>query len=411
MLKLFQICVEGNTGSTGRLAESIGSLVIKHGWESYIAHGRFPRPSKSNILKIGNRLDVYLHGIETRLLDRHCLGSRGATARLVDQIKKIQPDVIHLHHLHGYYINIKILFHFLATANIPVVWTFHDCWSITGHCTHFNFVGCERWKTECYDCPQKREYPASIFADRSTENYYLKKRLFNSVHNMTVVSVSKWLNEVVAHSFMSIHQREVIYNGIDLTIFTPIVNHEAVKDEYGIGDKFFILGVASPWTDRKGLNDFIKLSYIIPEDSVILLVGLNRAQIKGLPPNIIGVGRTESQYKLRDLYAAADLFINFSVEETFGLTTAEALACGTPALVYNVTACPEIVDSTTGFVISRADIAQALNVIKTIRINSRSFYASACRARAERLFNNRERLVDYMNLYQSILTNQNLNGE
>ena len=197
MPTIFQICVEGNTGSTGRIAEEIGILAIQKGWNSFIAYGRFPRPSKSNLIQIGTDFDVYLHGLETRLFDRHCLGSKTATHNLVKQIKEIKPDIIHLHHLHGYYINIEILFDFLANASIPVVWTFHDCWSVTGHCAYFDFAGCEKWKTECNNCPEKREYPASIFIDRSRKNYYLKKSLFTSVKKMVVVPVSDWLKNIV----------------------------------------------------------------------------------------------------------------------------------------------------------------------------------------------------------------------
>jgi putative colanic acid biosynthesis glycosyltransferase len=403
MPKLLQICVEGNTGSTGTIAESIGGLVMKRGWESYIAHGRFPRPSKSNIIHIGSYFDVLLHGIETRIFDRHCLGSRRATKKLISQIQSLKPNIIHIHHLHGYYINIEILFEYLSTANIPISWTFHDCWSITGHCCHFDYVGCEKWKTECYNCPQKKEYPASYFIDRSKKNYILKKELFTSVPNMTVISVSKWLNSIVGKSFMAGIPRQVIYNGIDIDIFKPIMGHNNVKNKFSILDGFMILGVAGVWSEQKGLSDFIKLSKNIAKKDFIVLVGLNKSQIKRLPLNIIGITHTENQQELKKLYDAADMYMNLSVEETFGLTTAEALACGTPAVVYNATACPEVIDSDTGFVVEKNDIKGLLNTIEIIKKNGKQYYSSACRSRAVNCFSKNDRFAEYVDLFESIL--------
>ena len=202
MFKLLQICVEGNRGSTGRLAESIGEEVLKNGWESFIAYGRFRRPSKSKLYKIGNFVDILFHALLTRILDRHGLGSVRATKKLINFIQQVNPDVIHLHHLHGYYVNIEVLFSYLANSNIPLIWTFHDCWSMTGHCTHFSHIDCDRWKSYCYKCPQKMEYPSSFFADRSKMNYELKKELFSSVKKLTIVSVSNWLDNIVSISFL-----------------------------------------------------------------------------------------------------------------------------------------------------------------------------------------------------------------
>lgn len=410
MPKLLQIAVEGNTGSTGTIAESIGVLSMQNGWESYIAHGRFSRSSKSKIIKVGNYLDIMLHGLETRLFDRHGLGSCKATKILIKHIKDIKPDIIHLHHLHGYYINIEVLFDFLAKESIPIVWTFHDCWSITGHCCHFDFIKCDKWKTECNHCPQKKEYPASFLIDRSRENYKLKKELFTSVPNMLVVPVSNWLDGIVNDSFMGDISRHVIYNGVDVDLFTPISNHNNVKEKLNIGNSFMILGVASPWGKRKGLNDFIKLSKSIGKNNIIVLVGLNKSQIKKLPPTIIGLARTENQQQLRDLYATADVFLNLSVEETFGLTTAEALACGTPAVVYNATACPEVVDADTGIIVNKNDIDGLLAAIETIKKKGENYYSVACRERAVKFFNKNDRFNEYIDLYEEMLAGKPYKG-
>ncbi len=408
MAKILQISVDGNMGSTGHIAETIGELAIAKGWESYIAHARFARPSTSKIIKIGSNFDVYLHGLQTRLFDRHGLGSKLATIKLVEQIKEIKPDVIHLHHLHGYYINIDVLFKYLASSSIPVIWTFHDCWSITGHCGHFDHVGCYKWITECHHCPQKTEYPASFFLDRSRQNYRLKKQLFTSVPGMTIVSVSKWLNAIVGKSFLADNPRQIIYNGIDTEIFNPVPDNKDIKGKLSLKKGFMILGVAGTWGVKKGLNDIIALSKQIHDNDFIVLVGLTKKQLAQLPPSIIGIKHTESLQELKDLYATADVFLNLSVEETFGLTTAEALSCGTPAIVYNATACPELVDSNTGIIVEKKDINGVVYAIETVRKNGKSFYSNACRTRAVKYFNKDEQFNEYVDLYEKNIKTEGL---
>lgn len=403
MRKILQIVVEGNTGSTGTIAEQIGELVLQQGWESYIAHGRYPRTSKSQVIKIENNLGVMLHGLETRLFDRHAFGSRRSTRLFIEKIKEINPDIIHLHHLHGYYINIKILFNYLSEINIPIVWTFHDCWSFTGHCANFDFVGCEKWKTECNHCPQLNEYPASFFVDRSQLNYREKNKLFNSVQEMIIISVSKWLDGLVSQSFLKSIKHRVIYNGIDVNIFKPGFDNKLIRSNYNIGNDFMILGIANPWGKRKGFNDFIELSKYVNKDEKIVLVGLSDEQIKILPQNIIGIKKTENKQDLVDLYNSSDVFMNLSVEETFGLTTAEALSCGTPAIVYNATACPEVIDSDTGIVVEKKDFNGLLNAILQIRTKGKDVYSKKCRERVLKNFNKTERFQEYIELYKEMI--------
>jgi putative colanic acid biosynthesis glycosyltransferase len=402
-IKVFQIAVEGNTGSTGTIAESIGQLIIKNGWESYIAHGRFPRPSVSKVIRIGSDIDVVLHGLETRLFDRHGLGSRRATKNLIAQINEIKPDIIHLHHLHGYYINIAILFEYLRMTKINVVWTFHDCWSFTGHCCYFDHVGCEKWKNECNKCPQKNDYPKSFLFDRSKKNYYQKKVLFTALSNLTIVSVSKWSNNLLSQSFFKNTTHTYIYNGVDTEIFKPLDSPDFVKKKYHVDKKFVVLGVATTWSRRKGFDDFIKLSSVLDEDEVIILVGLNKKQMKGLPENVIGLSRTDSRQEMADLYGASDVLLNLSVEETFGLTTAESMSCGTPVIVYNSTASPELVSDMTGIVVQKNDIIKIRTAISKIKHDTKATYSINCRARAIEYFNKSDRLEEYVALYKSIL--------
>ena len=399
---LLQINSVVNYGSTGKIAEEIGQIAIGNGWNSYIAYGRNVRTSKSNLIKIGSDIDVKLHGLQTRLFDRHGLGSHYATMKFVEQVEKIKPDIIHLHNLHGYYLNINILFQYLKNKNIPVVWTFHDCWPITGHCTHFDFIGCEKWIKDCYNCPQKTEYPASFGLDRSRKNHQLKKTLFTSVQNMTIVTVSNWLYLTVKQSFLKDLPIQIINNGIDTNSFIPTKSISFNISNEVIG-KFVILGVANIWSDRKGLQDFIELSSLIDEKSIIILVGLSPNQKRNLPRNIIGITRTENKNDLRDLYSLADVYVNTSVEETFGLITAEALSCGTPAIVYNATACPEVISPETGFVIEKGNIKELLKAIGQIKKIGKKHYTKSCRERARTMFDKNERNLDYLNLYESLL--------
>ena len=274
MPKLLQISIEVNNGSVGRIAEHIGQKAIESGWESYITYARNNEPSKSIVLKIGNYFDVYWHGVMTRITDKHGFYSVIATKKLIRQIIEIKPDVILLHHLHGYFINIKLLFKFLAKADIPIVWTFHDCWSFTGHCAHFDFVGCDKWKTHCCSCPQKKVYPASFLMDNSKLNYTRKNELFNSVKYMTIVPVSYWLGELVKESFLKKFPIKVIQNGVDLNVFN-YKPFDDIQSIYNLKKKFIILGVAAVWLSTKGIDDFMMLSQRLKEDEIIILVGLS----------------------------------------------------------------------------------------------------------------------------------------
>lgn len=402
MKKLLQINSVINSGSTGRIAEEIGQTAIAAGWESYIAYGRNERPSSSNLIKIGTDKDVKLHGLQTRLFDRHGLSSRKATSDFIKQIDNIKPDIVHLHNIHGYYINIEVLFHYLKNANVPVVWTFHDCWPITGHCSHFSYVGCEKWKSQCFECPQKSGYPASYFIDRSKKNYILKKKLFNSLSNLTLVTVSQWLSDILKESFLQNIPIKVINNGINTEIF-KFTDSTTFRVNNGIGDKFVLLGVATSWGDKKGLNDYVELSKRLNSDFQIVLVGLTNKQIKQLPDNILGIERTESVEELAVIYSSADIVLNLSYQESFGLTTVEGFSCGTPGIVYNATASPELIDKSTGEIVEPGDIYGLVKAINLIKKNGKEYYSGACVNRAHKLYKKEDRYREYIDLYESLL--------
>lgn len=303
-MRLLQINTVARNGSTGKITEEIGRMAIIDGWESWIAYGRGKPESESNLIRIGNDFDMMRHGLQTRLLDLHGLASKQVTRKFIEEAKAINPDLIHLHNIHGYYLNYPLLFDFLKEWEGPVVWTLHDCWPFTGHCAHFQDFGCTRWTHGCYGCPAKKEYPKSIFIDRSSRNYQRKKNAFLSVDNLTIITPSIWLKNQAESSFLSKFNCRVIHNGIDTTLFSPYNDGLAEKGES------IILAVASVWTESKGLEDIYKLASILPNDYKIYAVGLTPGQIKKLPSNVIGITRTENQHELARLYSKASVFIN-----------------------------------------------------------------------------------------------------
>lgn len=402
MKTLLQINTVVNSRSTGRIAEEIGQIAISKGWKSYIGYGRDERPSKSYKIKIGTDWDIKMHGLQTRLFDNHGFASKRATRKFIKEIERIKPSIIHLHNIHGYYINIEILFNFLAQADIPIVWTLHDCWSFTGHCVYFTFVGCDKWKTHCKECPQKKEYPASYLIDNSYNNFRLKRKLFNSVRRMTLVPVSNWLTDLLGESFLKDYPVKTIHNGVDLNTFKPITT-DAVSIELDVKGKFIILGVANVWEKRKGLEDFIELSKHLEEDEVIILIGLSKKQIQGLPSNIIGLERTESVQKLVEIYTLADVFVNTTYEDNFPTTNLEALACGTPVITYKTGGSPEAIDETTGFVIAPGDIDKLVDILSEIKSKGKKYYSKVCVDRARELYNKNDRFEEYFTLYEELL--------
>lgn len=403
MPTLLQINVSSNYGSTGKIAEQIGILAQKNGWTCYLAHGaRYKNPSQLKTIEIGSKREEVLHGILSLLQDKHGLGSENATQILVNQIKKeINPDLIHLHNIHGYYINYQILFKYLAEANIPVIWTLHDCWTYTGHCAHYVFANCYKWENKCYECPCISNYPKSLFIDNSTSNFLNKKEAFTSIKNLTIVTVSKWLANDVKKSFFKKFPIKVIYNGVDTKLFKPM---SVSKTELNLENKFIILGVANVWSTGKGLEDFIELRQLLSDDYSIILIGLNKAQIKALPKGIIGISRTRNVQELIKYYSVADVYFNSSKGETFGMTTVEAMACGTPSIVYNVTACPELISEDTGFVVEPKDFNSLLNIFRKLKENGVKQYSNPCRKRVIELFYNEDRYKEYVKLYNEILT-------
>lgn len=408
MTKLLIINTSANTGSTGRIAEEIGKTAIIKGYESYFAYGRMGRESESKLIRIGTDLDFKIHGIESILFDNHGFGSRAATRRFIEEVERIQPDVINLHNIHGYYLNVEILFDYLAKKNIPVVWTLHDCWPFTGHCSYFDRYHCEKWKTGCHHCPNSKGYPKSLFWDRSKANYERKKVLFNKPKSITFVAVCNWMANNVKNSFLGGYPVETIYNGVDVDVFRPRFteanNSSMLKQNLGIKSVAkVILGVASTWDRRKGLDDFVKLRGLFDcEKYAIVLVGLNDKQIASLPDGIIGIKRTESVEQLAELYSLADVFVNPTYVDNFPTTNIEALACGTPVVTYRTGGSPEAVDEHTGVVVEQGDVGLLHAAVELCAANKKE-YTQACRERALKNFNKRDRFEDYVRIFDRLI--------
>ncbi|MEI4829865.1 glycosyltransferase [Bacillus sp. FJAT-53711] len=396
-MKVLQINSVCGIGSTGRIATDIDKILKSQGHESYIAFGRGNARDCDTTIKIGNQIDNYMHVAKTRLLDKHGFGSKKSTQEFINKIEVLNPDIIHLHNIHGYYINVELLFEYLKKVNKPVVWTLHDCWAFTGHCSHFDYVNCSRWETGCYSCSQKKNYPSSIFIDNSDNNYLKKKDIFMGVKNMTIVTPSKWLARLVKKSFLSEYPTKVINNGIDLEVFKP--TESKFREKYNLKNKFIILGVASIWEERKGYEYFIELSKNIKIDEAIVLVGLTDKQIKNLPNNIIGISRTNSVRELAEIYSTADAFVNPTLEDNFPTTNLEALACGTPIITFNTGGSIECIDKSCGLIVEKGNLNELINTIEKVKKKGKLSYSQQCIQRAKNLYDKKDRFNEYVQVY------------
>ena len=400
-MKILQVNSVYKYGSTGNIVSNIHKLLLSQGDQSFIAYGRDGDISNEELTyKIGNNIDVYLHGIGSRLFDKHGLYSTKATKIFIQYIEDLQPDIIHFHNIHGYYINYEILFEYLNKRNKPVVWTLHDCWSYTGHCAYYDFVSCQKWQDKCCQCPQLNQYPKSFFFDNSTKNFLLKKELFTSLSQLTLVTPSQWLKDEVQKSFFSSTPVEVINNGIDLDVFYE--RESNFRKKYMLENKFLILGVASVWEDRKGFKYFLELAKKIADDEYIILVGLNDKQLQNLPKNILGIKRTQNLDELAEIYTSVDVFVNPTLEDNFPTTNLESLACGIPVITFDSGGSSESIDENCGIVVQKASVEDMYEAILEVKNNTKLFYKDTAKEKAK-CYNKNECFNDYISFYKMIL--------
>lgn len=322
------------------------------------------------------------------------------TYKLLKKIDEFKPDIIHLHNLHDSYINLPMLFSYIKKHNVPTVWTLHDCWAFTGQCPYFTIVKCDKWKVGCHNCPQYKEYPASLY-DNTKKMWQLKKKWFTGVKNMTIVTPSEWLAGLARESYLKQYPIEVINNGIDLNVFKP--THSNFRKQYGIpGDKYIVLGVSFAWGYRKGLDCFVEMAEKLGEQYQIVLVGTDDEIDKNLPHNIISIHRTQNQKELAEIYSAADVFVMPTREENYPTVNMEAIACGTPVVTFDTGGSPEMLDDKTGIVVEANDIEATKKAIKDIcekkRCNDEEYIVAYSKN-----FDMKKRFAEYIELYANVL--------
>lgn len=396
--KLIQINTVCNT-ATGKIMKDIQIEASNLGYQTLSIYGRRKGYKDLNCIKIGNNISFLIHIAITTLFDKHGYGSYFKTKKIIKILKKEKPDIIHLHNIHGYYLNFPTLFKYLKKEyNGKIFWTLHDCWTFTGHCAYFTRINCKKWKKGCYKCNNKTRYPISLLLDSSKSNYLAKKEYFTNIKNLTIITPSNWLKKLVEKSFLQEYPIITINNGIDTKIFKYTPNN-TIKTKYKIpNDKKIILGVANVWEDRKGLKDFIELSKIIDNNYIIILVGINKKQKKELPNNIIGIHRTNNQNELANLYSIASAFVNPTYEDNYPTVNIEALACKTPVITYNTGGCLEQINKTNGIIIKKEENPKenAKKIkIAIEKINKKEFEFN------NKIYNKKEMVNKILKLYNS----------
>lgn len=392
-----------STGGIGRLTRDISDVLNQKGISNYIAYGRGEIFDSERDYMFGSRTEILMHGALTRLTDKTGLYSKNGTLQLLEFLDRVKPNIIQLHNLHGYYLNYEILFQYIKSHNITTVWTLHDCWAYTGHCTHYTFVRCDQWKSQCYRCTQQRRYPTCWFKGNVKENYERKRRAFTGVENLTLVTPSKWLADQTKYSFLKGYETKVINNGIDLKLFR--VKGKTDISKYHIPDKKIVLGLASTWGDRKGESDFIRLAAMLSPEYVVVMVGLSSQKIKKLPSNVIGIEHTENVEDLVDIYNAAEIFLNLTYEDNFPTTNLEAMACGTSVLTYRTGGSPESITKEVGYVVPVGDVQAVRDIIVAHRKNHQTILA--CRENALK-YDKNDRFNEYVELYTHLKSKQEI---
>lgn len=400
--KLLQInpVVRLNT-STGRIMKEIGELAMEAGWESYIAYSKardgVPAHT-SQLVPVGDKLDLAIHAVATRLFDAHGLVSCRATRQLIKEIRRIDPDIVHIHNVHGYFLNYPMLLSFLQESGKPVIWTVHDCWLYTGHCYYYSAARCDKWKTGCGHCPQKRAFPASWLVDGSARNWRKKQEAFAPMTRLTIAPVSKWIRQEMSQSLLKDKPFQVIHNGIDLTAFCP----EAAEGEPALHGTT-ILAVATLWHEEKGFPDLVRMAGMLREDEHLIMVGrMSEEQLQRLPANVQHIPRTENIGKLAALYARATAFVNPTWQDNYPTVNLEAIACGTPVVTYRTGGSVEAITPETGYVVEQGDVEGMLEKVRVIADASREAYRTRCRAHALAHFGKADCYQRYIDLYEDL---------
>lgn len=400
-MKIVQINAVYESSSTGRTVKEMHESLIARGYESFVFCTNMEK-LRENVFHIGSKTDYKIHAALSRFFGLQGYFSFFPTRRLIEHLRTIKPDVVILRNLHANYINFPMLLNYLGTADIAVINVLHDCWSFTGHCCHYTEDACDKWKTECNKCPILHKYNKSLFFDNSTMIFRMKQSAFATIRRLAIVGVSNWTAMQGKQSpiFSSANIVKCIYNWISLDVFYP-KDSVNLRNELRLRkDDFVVLGVSQKWSDVKGLNHFLCIANQL-KDVIFVMIG-NMPDGLILLPNIISVAPLSSPNKLAEYYSMADVFLNFSLQETFGKVSAEALACGTPLIVNNSTANPELCGNRCGFVIENNDHSKIIDAIDTIRKEGKIAYTERCRAFAEANFDKEKGIDNYVALFQEL---------
>lgn len=398
-MRVVQINGVSSTGSTGKIVTQLSEVMRENNIENYIISSGYKEKEKAeNVYFCSSKLGVRLHQFFGALFGNSGFHSPIATEKAIRFIKKTKPDIVHLHNIYSYYLNVGKLLKFLKKSGISVVWTMHDFWAITGHCTHFESAGCDKWKTQCKNCPQKSAFPYSKFFDRSKSLHSKKKKIFQGWDDLHIIAVSNWVKSKAEQSYFSDKNITPIYNGIDLNTF----REKPVDRAEWMNGKFVMLSVSMGWNRKKGFDDFMELSQKLKKDEILVLIGVTDKQIEMLPDNIIGIKRTANADELCDYYNMADVYVSASIEETMGLTVVEAMACGTPAVVYNKTALPELICDGCGFVCEYG-VDHLYEGIQKARQQRKTNFSDNCIRFVSENFNKHNQYEKYCELYKEII--------
>ncbi len=397
-MRVLQINTVFPSGSTGKICKGIAEKCFSADMENYVAYAHGDKQGAYEIT-VSSWLDHHLHNRLARMTMGIGCFSHWYTRKFLKKVKKLQPDIIHLHNLHANYINVSMLFHFIKQQNIPVVWTLHDCWAYTGYCAYYTMAQCDKWKRQCESCPNRHADPVTRF-DFSRTMFRKKRKMFSDVKNMTIVTPSDWLKQEVLQSFLAAYPVRVIPNGIDLSLFRPRTSDFRTK--YHIDEnRFIVLGVAFSWERRKGLDVFLQLAERLGDRYQIVLVGTNDAIDAMLPPSILSVHRTKNQEELAELYSAADVFVNPTREENYPTVNMEAIACGTPVVTFDTGGSAEMLNATCGSVVAVDDIDTMEKEIRCVC--EMNVYTQEDCLRQAQTFDMHTRFEEYVNVYKEVI--------
>lgn len=406
-MKILYVNTVCGSGSTGKITADLYKIAQQNGQTPFIAYGRGTADRSLASYKIGNAIDFGCHVLTNFFFGKSGFGSKTVTKRFLKWLDEIKPDLLHLHNLHGFYIHIGIFFDYIKSHNIPVVWTLHDCWPLTGQCAFFDYANCSKWQTLCHNCPvYRKDYPYSLFKDNSKWNYYVKRDTFSGIPNLTIVAPSNWLADIVCKSFLNEYPVKVIPNGIDLGLFTPANTQVSNNIIQNSCSPKIVLGVANVWTRRKGLNFFLQLANMLDDSFHIVLIGVSKQQQSMIATKykecITAITRTSNQEELVSWYQRAYVFVNPTLEDNFPTTNLEALACGTPVITFNTGGSPESINDTCGIVVEKGNVTKLKEAILSLDSQTK-ITSSTCTKQAKK-YDKNTCFAEYINLYSHIIS-------